>query len=567
MDALHPARSLLEGAMMVFGLLHALSDPAASRRRLSRPLGSGLLGGALALGVSAAMLAPPDAAADASRGAGDHNITQQVQQQTAVSLPSLHPIVDRVMPAVVNVSVAMSAEAAAQVENEDDESGPGEAPGLPQGTPFDDLLRRFFGERGFPPGFGAPPGAHPTPHHEVMALGSGFIIDPSGYVVTNNHVVGKADKVTVIFQDNSKHPATIVGRDEKTDIALLKIDTDRKLPFVQWGDSDKAQVGDWVVAVGNPFGLGGSVTAGIISALGRDINAGPYDDFLQIDAPINRGNSGGPTFDLAGEVIGINTAIYSPSGGSVGIGFAIPSNLASNIVEQLKEHGKVTRGWLGVAIQNVTPEIAKSLGLDSKKPEGALVASVNDNSPAAKAGLRQGDVIIDANGTPIRTVHDLPRLVAETPVGQKLELTILRHGKQENVTTAVAAMPENPQMAAAGEPGSEPGAGGHASALGVQLAALTPETRKRLHVPKGVEGVVVRSVADDSPVGSIGVQPGDVIVSIDQQPVSKPGDAATKLKQAAANGQILLLLNRHGNNQFVGLEVQNGSGGGRPGRG
>jgi serine protease Do len=320
------------------------------------------------------------------------------------------------------------------------------------------------------------------------------------------------------------------------------------------------------MAVGNPFGLGGSVTAGIVSALGRDINAGPYDDFLQIDAPINRGNSGGPTFNLAGEVIGINTAIYSPSGGSVGIGFAIPSNLAKNIVAQLEKNGKVTRGWLGVSIQSVTPPIAKSLGLNPEKPEGALVASVNDNSPAEKAGLHQGDVIVGANGTPIRTVHDLPRLVAETPVGQTLDLTVLRQGKREKLTARVAQMPANPQVASTGEP-EQGNAAGRAGALGVQLATLTPEARKRLHVPKGVEGVLVRGVAGDSPAAAIGVQPGDVIVSIDQQPVTKPEDAAKKLQTAAASGQILLLLNRHGNNQFVGLEVENGSGGERHGPG
>jgi len=539
-------------------------------RALARPalLAVGL---GLVLGASPAPATAQGAPAN-QNAAPEPNITQQVQSQTSVSLPSLHPIVDRVMPAVVNVSVRMKPDEAAQAqapgedEDENENSGPpGASPPGGGGTPFDDLLRRFFGERGLPPGLG-PRGPHSGPGGgEAVALGSGFIVDPTGYVVTNNHVVGKADKVTVIFQDNSKHPATIIGRDEKTDIALLKIDTDRKLPFVQWGDSEAAQVGDWVMAVGNPFGLGGSVTAGIISARGRDINSGPYDDFLQIDAPINRGNSGGPTFNLAGEVIGINTAIYSPSGGSVGIGFAIPSSLAKNVVAQLKEHGKVTRGWLGVAIQSISPAIAKSLGLDPENPQGALVASVNDGSPAQKAGLHQGDIITNVNGHEIRSAHDLPRLVAETPVGGKLDITVRRQGKQDKFTAQVAEMPANPQVAARGPAPGAPAKPDAASALGLQLAPLTAELHKRLSVPDGVEGVVVRGIADDSPVLAAGVQPGDVIVSVDQQPVAKPEDAAKKLKEAAAKGQVLLLLNRRGNSQFVGLSVDSNAGSGNGG--
>src|SRR5207248_5246845 len=261
-------------------------------------------------------------------------------------------------PAVVSIAARMNGAGATGASPSADESNPS--------TPFDDLLRRFFENRGMPN-----PGRE---GREVMALGSGFIIDPSGLIVTNNHVVGNSEKITVIFQDNSRHQAKIVGRDEKTDIALLKIDGNDSLPFVAWGDSNESKVGDWIVAVGNPFSLGGTVTAGIISALGRNINEGPYDDFIQLDAPINRGNSGGPTFNLSGEVIGINTAIYSPSGGSVGIGFAVPSNTANSVVAQLKDNGRVTRGWLGVAIQSITPAIAKSLGMNPDEPTGALVA-------------------------------------------------------------------------------------------------------------------------------------------------------------------------------------------------
>ncbi len=288
---------------------------------------------------------------------GGSNLTRQTQNEIDIALPSLAPLVERVMPAVVNISVELKEQATTQGEGKTGNESA--SPLGPSGTPFDQFLKRFFEQ----------PFQFRNPAEKVMALGSGFIIDPAGYIVTNNHVVANADKVTVIFQDNSRHTAKVIGRDEKTDIALLKIDTNQKLPYVTWGNSDDAKVGDWVVAVGNPFGLGGSVTAGIISALGRDINEGPYDDFLQIDAPINRGNSGGPTFNLHGQVIGINTAIYSPSGGSVGIGFAVPSNIAKHIFVQLKEHGHVTWGWLGVAIQSVTPPIAKSLRTRPRPPD------------------------------------------------------------------------------------------------------------------------------------------------------------------------------------------------------
>ena len=272
-------------------------------------------------------------------------------------MPSLAPLVQHVSSAVVTISAQGGSDKIARNEDDsDDDDRPG-------GLPFEDFLRRFFDKRGMPET------GRPETGREFVGLGSGFIVDPQGYIVTNNHVVSKAEKITVILQDNSRHEAKIIGRDEKTDLALIKIDAKEKLPFVTWGDSDQAKVGDWVVAVGNPFGLGGTVTAGIVSAVGRNINEGPYDEYMQIDAPINRGNSGGPTFNLGAEVIGVNTAIYSPSGGSVGIGFAVPSNVAKNVVQQLKEKGHVTRGWLGVAIQGITPAIAKSLGAESRRAE------------------------------------------------------------------------------------------------------------------------------------------------------------------------------------------------------
>ena len=503
-----------------------------------------LIGGAAALSL---LLAPALAGAQnagaqnagAQNSTNDKNITKQVQQANPVNLPSLNPLVERVLPAVVNISAQLTEDTAAQADRSADE---GDQPS----SPFDELLRRFFEHRGMPR-FG----------RKVMALGSGFIIDPSGYIVTNNHVVGHSHKITVILQDNSRHPAKVIGRDPKTDLALVKIDTQKKLPFVTWGDSDQAKVGDWVMAVGNPFGLGGTVTAGIISALGRNINEGPYDDFIQIDAPINRGNSGGPTFNLNGQVIGINTAIYSPSGGSVGIGFAVPSNTAKNVIQQLKEKGHVTRGWLGVAIQNVTPSIAKSLGLN--KPQGALVANVNPGSPAAKAGVKQGDVIVGAGGQKIETVHDLPRLVAATPPGHKLDLTVERNGKQETLTATVGEMPENPQVASAAAPQES-------AALGLQLSSIDQDLRQKYSIPKDVQGVVVTKVAGNSPADQLGIKPGDVIVSVDQKPTQTPRQAAAALKEAAAKGNVLLLLNRHGTSQFVGLSVTPGVGSSGPNR-
>jgi serine protease Do len=479
--------------------------------------------------LAGAETAPP--AADTGR-----NLSREVESATPIALPSLAPLVSHVLPAVVNISVQLSQQASVQFEGN-------QGTPMPFGPPFDQFLRRFFQNQ------------TPTPAQHVMALGSGFIINPQGYIVTNNHVVANADKVTVIFQNGSRHPATVVGRDEKTDLALIKIKSNGKLPYVDWGNSNDVKVGDWVVAVGNPFGLGGTVTAGIVSAIGRNISdEGPYDDFLQIDAPINRGNSGGPTFDLSGHVIGINTAIYSPSGGSVGIGFDIPSNTAKYVISQLKLHGHVTWGWLGVAIQNVTPSIARSLGLNPNQPEGALVASVVPDSPAAKAGLKSGDVITKAGDHIIKSVNDLPRVVAETPPDHQLALTVYRNGQSKTIVADIGKMPK--QMAqAGGQPGET------ASALGLTLQPITPELRNKLDIGKDATGVVVTDIANNSPVRALGLAPGDVIVSIDQQPATTPNRAAALLKRAASHGNVLLLLNRHGADEFVGLSIENGGSG------
>ncbi len=464
-----------------------------------------------------------------------------IQQQ------SLAPLVKKVSPAVVNISVSQKADADEMVQ--EPELAP--SPGF-RNSPFDELLRRFFEEQN-------PSGQRhlfpqiPGNQARRIALGSGFIVDPSGYVVTNSHVIGDAGKVEVTLQDNSKYTAKIVGRDPKTDIAVLKIKADKPLPFVTFGDSGAAQVGDWVMAVGNPFGLGGTVTTGIISARGRDIHSGPFDDFLQIDAPINRGNSGGPTFNLEGQVIGINTAIYSPNGGSVGIGFAVPSNLAKTVVAQLEEHGKVSRGWLGVQIQEVTPAIAASLGLHGE--QGALVAVVTSDSPGAKAGLKQGDVILSFNGNEVNHLRDLPRLVAATAPDTHATMSVWRNGQTVQLQATVGELANNEQVASATGEGEEQPA--QTEALGMHFSPLTNELRRELHVAKDVHGVVVTRVDSGSAADDVGLSEGDVLVAIDQQPVNTPQEAAKKLKEVAASPKksALLLLNRHGVTQYVGVSL------------
>jgi serine protease Do len=458
---------------------------------------------------------------------------------------SFAPLVKRVLPAVVNISVTETAKPDQMADQ------------LPQqfgNAPFDDMLRRFFDQQQqgenqpFSHRFGD------DDDTKRIALGSGFIIDPDGHIVTNNHVVGDASKVEVTLQDGTKYTAKIVGRDPRTDLAVLKIDADKPLPYVSFGNSDQAEIGDWVVAVGNPFGLGGTVTAGVVSARGRDLHAGQFDDFLQIDAPINRGNSGGPTFDLNGNVIGINTAIYSPNGGSVGIGFAVPSNAAQKVVAELEARGKVERGWLGVQIQEVTPAIASSLGLGDV--HGALVAVVSPNSPGAQAGLKQGDVILAFNGTDIAKLHDLPHLVAAVAPGSKAQLTLWRDGHRTNVDMTVGEAPENPQVASAG-PDNQPAEQNQADAMGLHLSRLTNDVRRELHLGHEVGGVLVSRVESGSIADNLGLSRGDIIVSINQQPVRSPQEAADRLKQIASspNKTALLLLNRHGVTQYLGVEI------------
>jgi serine protease Do len=464
------------------------------------------------------------------------------------TMTSFAPLVSQIIPAVVNVSALQRSSKAAA----DDEPTIGASPvkgrdtvsELPSSA-LDELLRRFFDDQ-----------QHRAPKTPGLALGSGFIVDPNGYVVTDYHVLENADSIVVTFHDATQHQARIVGRDSLTDLALLKVDSPRPLPFVRWGNSDDARVGDWVLAIGNPFGLDDTVSSGIISARGRDIHSGPYDDFLQIDASINRGNSGGPTFDLHGRVIGINSAIYSPNGGSVGIGFAIPANLAKPVVEQLKEHGKVERGWLGIQIQEVTPEIARGFGL--ARPAGALVAGIGADGPAARAGFAQGDVILAVNGHDISRMRDLPLVVAEMQVGQSADISVWRRDREITLRPVIGEMPETTRTANLGQCENEARQKRPVDLVaGLKLAPLTAKQRQRLRVPGNVNGVVVTAIGGDSPLAGLDLVPGDVIQTIDQQPVASPKDALAQIEAAAAspNKTVLMLINRHGTSRYLALSL------------
>jgi serine protease Do len=378
------------------------------------------------------------------------------------------------------------------------------------------------------------------------ALGSGFIIDPAGYIVTNNHVVEHAHQIKVTMGDGQSYPAKVSGHDDKTDLALLKIDAGKSVPYIAFGDSDKERVGDWVVAVGNPFGLGGTVTAGIVSAHDRDLNNGPYDDYLQIDAPINPGNSGGPLFNQSGQVIGIDTAIYSPNGGSVGIGFAIPSNLATKVVAQLREHGKVERGWLGIAMQPLTPALAAAVGHPGA--EGVLVNRVMDDSPAQKAQLKQGDVITAFNGEAIKGPRDLAVDVANAASGSPAKLTIWRDGHENTVDVAIATQPNQTEVA------QDQSSGGP---VGMAFAPLTQDAQNQLGLNSSVQGVVVAQVTPGSRAEASGVQQGDVIVRVGSDPVTSPAEAVAKIHAAQHDKKdaIPLLVMRDGTTYYLALQL------------
>ncbi len=388
------------------------------------------------------------------------------------------------------------------------------------------------------------------------AMGSGFIIDPDGYIVTNNHVIEKAKKISVKLPDNREFQAKLVGTDPATDVALLRVEGVHNLPTVAFGDDRKVRVGDWVIAVGNPFGLGGTVTAGIVSSIGRDIGMGQYNDFLQIDAPINRGNSGGPTFDLTGRVVGMNSAIFSPSGGSVGIGFAIPATIVEATVQQLKANGSVTRGWLGVEIQNLTPDLAATIGVSVTK--GALVARVVPGSPAESAGFHQGDVVTALNGKDVEDSRDLTRQVANLHVGEKAQFAVLRDGKSHPMT-AVIAKRDDQKIAANDKsaPEANPAAPPTQSALGLKLSSITPAIRDQLSLGEDIHGVVVAQVDPNSDAADKGLRAGDVIVSIGNKQVTSPADVAKGVKDAqdAKRDSVLMLVANQQGQRFVAVKV------------
>ncbi len=464
-----------------------------------------------------------------------------VQPANARSAPeSFADLAEKLLPAVVNISSSQVVRSSQRQE----------IPQAPPGSPFEDFFKEFFDRNQRE---GAP--------RRASSLGSGFIIDKAGFVVTNNHVIAEADEITVILQDDTRYEATLIGRDPKTDLALLKIEVDRDLPFVDWGNSTVARVGDWVVAIGNPFGLGGTVTAGIISARQRDINQGPYDSFLQTDASINRGNSGGPMFNMDGRVIGVNTAIFSPTGGSVGIGFAIPSNLARPIIAQLKKFGKPKRGWLGVNIQTVTKEIAEGLGLT--EATGALVANITENSPAAKGKIQIGDVILTFDDKKVGEMRRLPRIVAETTVGKRVQVDVWRKNEKVRLEILLGEFPENPQTASVPEKETTSGnsqAPVDIKPLGLSLATVTPDLRERFKLDEQVNGVVVTTVDEGGAAAEKRIRPGDIIRKIgpEHAAVTKPSQVKSHVDKARENKMksIIVLVERGGSTRFVGLKLE-----------
>jgi len=452
-------------------------------------------------------------------------------------------VAEQVIDAVVNISTSQKVDVRL-----------GNTPDLPPGSPMEEFFEEFFKNRR---GQGGPA---ETPHR-INSLGSGFIIDPSGLVVTNNHVIADADEINVILNDGTKLTAELVGKDTKSDLALLRVHPDKPLKAVKFGDSDKLRLGEWVIAIGNPFSLGGTVTAGIVSARNRDINSGPYDNYIQTDAAINRGNSGGPLFNLNGEVVGVNTAIISPSGGSIGIGFAVPSDSAVAVINQLRQYGETRRGWLGVRIQQVTDDIAESLSI--KPPRGALVAGVDDRGPAKPAGIEPGDVIVKFDGHDIKEMHDLPRIVADTSIGKEVEVVVIRKGKEESHTVKVGRLEDQEKLASAeAKKGAAPEQKSVVQkTLGLELSSLSDDLRKKFKVRDNVKGVLVTAVDPNvaSAAADKRLSPGDVIVEVQYQAVGDPADLQARLDALKAQGKkvaVLLVSNGDGETRFVALTLQ-----------
>jgi len=462
-------------------------------------------------------------------------------------------VAEKVIDAVVNISTSQT------VEAKGSGGGSNTMPQLPPGSPFEEFFDDFFKNRRGPGGGGkGGERGDSGPPHKTNSLGSGFVVDTSGVVVTNNHVIADADEINVILNDGTKIKAELVGVDKKTDLAVLKFKPTKPLVSVKFGDSDKLRLGDWVVAIGNPFSLGGTVTAGIVSAKNRDISSGPYDSYIQTDAAINRGNSGGPLFNLDGDVIGVNTLIISPSGGSIGIGFAVPSKTVAGVVDQLRQFGELRRGWLGVRIQSVTDEIAESLNI--KPPRGALVAGVDDKGPAKPAGIEPGDVVVKFDGKDVKDPKDLSRVVADTAVDKDVEVVVIRKGVEETKKVKLGRLQDADRVQAAvksDEPAPEKTV--TQKALGLDLAALSKDLRARYKIKDSVKGVVVTNVDASSDAAEKRLSAGDVIVEVAQEAVSSGADIQKRVDQLKKDGKksvLLLVSNGEGELRFVALSVQ-----------
>jgi len=474
---------------------------------------------------------------------------------------SFADLAQTLLPAVVNVSSSTNAAPSGEAQD---------MPAFPPGSPFEQFFKDFMNKRHGDQGGGTDkdegggdddggdaPDTAPGKGHKSQSLGSGFIIDPSGIVVTNNHVIEGADEVTITLQDNTILKATVIGHDDRADLAVLKVNPEKPLPAVKWGNSDASRVGDWVLAIGNPFGLGGTVTAGIVSARGRDIQQGPYDDFIQTDAAINRGNSGGPLFNMEGDVIGINTAIFSPNGGSIGLGFSIPSGEARVVIDQLRKYGRARRGWLGVRIQPVSPDIAETLGL--KGQDGALVAGVTKDGPAEKAHVQNGDVILSFNGTRLKEMRTLPRVVAETAIDSKVPLEIWRNGKDLTLDVTVAELPDDQKPAnSADKPKKIAPLSQDLAALGLKIAPVSDELKQKYKLDDKVTGVVITEVTPDGLASDRGLKPGDLIVEVQQHSIASPTELLKAMADAARDGKksVLLLVQNKDGLRWVPLPVK-----------
>ena len=483
---------------------------------------------------------PRIAAAAAGMLLGAMVALQPVQVAQAQGPVSVADLAENLADAVVNISTAQTVQGQRTVP----------MPQVPEGSPFQEFFEEFFNRQN----------REDDQPRRVQSLGSGFVIDgKEGIIITNNHVIEGADEVTANFNDGTKLKAEIIGTDEKTDLAVLKVTPETPLKDVSFGDSDAIRVGDWVMAIGNPFGLGGTVTVGIVSARNRDINSGPYDNFIQTDASINRGNSGGPLFDMDGKVVGINTAIISPSGGSIGIGFAIPANTAVNVIQQLRDFGEARRGWLGVRIQEVTDEIADSLAME--EAIGALVAGVTEDGPAAKAKIEPGDVIIKFDGREVETMRELPRMVAETDIGKEVEVVVLRKGEEVAISVVLEQLVEEEvtEASATTEEKSEDKPVEKTEILGMMLAELDDSLRQQFSINEDVSGVVVTEVKPGSSAEEKRVTAGDVIKEVAQEPVATPADVEAEIKKLKEDGRrsaLLLLSNPSGDVRFVPVRIE-----------